>query len=156
MIRRWVLCSLLVALVQPVFAAKSKKPLDEADNVKALVRPGSASRKVETANRATAIAFWQAICAGPAGENDTKYLAAGFVDHAPGLPAGGQAFIDALRTREQGWKLAQSKAPLFALSTGQLVMIGEGADAKNPQAAFHVSIIRLVDGKISEYWANGG
>ena len=142
-------------LAQPVLAAKAKKSVDQTDTVKALVRPGSATRKLETANRATAIAFWQAICNGSKTDGDSKYLAADFVNHAPGLAAGGEAFIDALRTREQSWKLPPAKAPLFALSTGQLVMIGEGADAKNPQAGFHVSVLRLVDGKVTEYWANG-
>jgi len=159
MIRRYLLPGLFLGLMiapPPVLAARVKKAVDQTDAVKALVRPGSASRKVETANRAGAEAFWQAICWGTSGETGTQYLAPGFVNHAPGLPAGGQAFVDALRTREQGWKLAASRAPLFAMSTGELVMIGEGADAKNPQAAFRVSVMRMVDGKISEYWADGG
>ena len=155
MYRQLILATLLAgAFGQPASAARTKKPLDQTDSVKALVRPGSATRKVETANRATAEAFWQAICWGTAGQDETQYLAPGFISHSAGMGTG-QTFVDALRTREQGWKLAQSKAPLFAMSTGELVMISEGADAKNPQASFHVSVLRIVDGKISEYWADG-
>jgi predicted SnoaL-like aldol condensation-catalyzing enzyme len=157
MLRHYLTAGLVcLAFAQPALATRAKKAVDNADAVKALVRPGTASRKLEAANRAAAIAFWQAICTGPAGEDETKFLSAGFVNHAPGLAAGGQAFIDALRAREQGWKLSPGKAPLFALSTGELVMIGQGADAQNPQATFHVSVFRLSDGKISEYWADGG
>jgi len=154
MMRRYILPGLLLGLVlvPPALAARAKKAVDQTDSVKALVRPGSATRKVEAANRASAEAFWQAICWGSDG---AQYLAPGFVNHAPGLPSGGAAFVDALRAREQSWKLAESRAPLFALSTGQLVMIGEGTDARNPQAAFRVSVMRMVDGKITEYWANG-
>lgn len=156
MFRNYVAAGLICCALQPALAAKSKKALDNADSVKALVRPGTATRKIESANRATAIAFWQAIRDGAAGEDDSKYLSADFVNHAPGLAAGGSAFINSLRSREQGWKSVQSEKPLFALSTGELVMLSEGADAKNPQASFHVSVVRLVDGKISEYWADGG
>ena len=157
MIRHYLLPGLFLGLMTapPAIAARAKKAIDQTDSIKALVRPGSASRKVEAANRSSAEAFWDAICWGTTGEDETRFLAPGFVNHSPGLPSGGQAFIDALRAREQGWKLAQSRAPLFAMSTGELVMIGEGSDARNPQAAFRVSVMRMMDGKITEYWSDG-
>lgn len=152
---RLIIAALLGASVlNPVLAA-SKKDVDASDSVRALVHPGSATRKVETANRKTAIAFWQSITQDQNSNAASQMLSPDFVNHAPGLASGGQAFIDALRTREQGWKLAASAKPLFALSTGSLVMIAEGTDAKDPQTGFHSVVLRITGGKIAEFWADG-
>ncbi len=157
MIRDYILAGVIAGcLAQPALAARTKKPVDQHDAIKALIHPGAASRKVEAANRATAIEFWQAVAFGPAGEDDSKYLSPSFISHVPGLQGNGQAFVNALRAREQMLKPGNNKKPLFALSNGELVMIGQGIDAKNPQAAFRVNVVRLVDGKITEYWAAGG
>ncbi len=140
-----------------------------------LIPSGSKDKVKEEANRALVMDFWNNFFSGKT-DQWAKWLSPDFVNHDPYEPSGGEAFAKFVKGNEgggvQGQAATQSAPPpatgmqgepqgrsndrLFLMADGDLVLIVYPGSNKNDLTEdVHGNIVRVYNGKITDWWLIG-
>jgi predicted SnoaL-like aldol condensation-catalyzing enzyme len=141
-----------------------------------LIPSGQKDAKKEETNRALVLDFWANFFGGHADEW-RKWLSPDFVNHDPFEPSGGEAFSKFMLAQAAARRPpavvgatptvptdAAPTAPvakrspdrLFLLADGDLVMIVyPGSKKEDLTENVHGNIVRVIDGKITDWWLIG-
>ncbi len=128
-----------------------------------LIPSGQKNSATEEANRALVLDFWANFFSGHT-DQWRQWLSPDFVNHDPFEPNGGQAFADFVGANDRARGPAPGgKAPpkrsadrLFVLADGDLVeVIYPGDNAQDITENVHGNIVRVKDGKITDWWLIG-
>ncbi|MGC3981230.1 MAG: hypothetical protein QM808_08235 [Steroidobacteraceae bacterium] len=143
-------------LLACVLGAALVGPLNS--NAAILIPSGAKDSKTEEANRTLVLAFWKEFFNEMKPESWPKYLSKDFVNHDPYEPSGGQEFADYIKANNTrlNRKAGPEKDRLFVLADGDLVMvIYPGNNKEDLTDNVHGNIVRVKDGKITDWWIVG-
>ena len=128
-----------------------------------LIPSGKKDSSKEEANRALVLDFWNNFFSGKT-DQWAKWLSPNFVNHDPYEPSGGEAFAKFVKGNERGGApQATDTAPavpprdrLFLMADGDLVLIVyPGSNKEDLTEDVHGNIVRVIDGKITDWWLVG-